>query len=100
MRGIRSLVVAVLVLTLGCGGKAAPPAAAPAARAEVPVEPAAPPLVVEDDALPEIPTTPQAAPAELLAVASIGDPIATLAALAAYADAVRPGIGAMVTPGA
>lgn len=99
MRGIRSLVVAVLVLTLGCGGKAAPPAAAPAARAEVPVEPAAPPLVVEDDALPEIPTTPQAAPADLLAVASIGDPIATLAALAAYADAVRPGIGAMVTPG-
>ena len=98
MRGIRSLVVAVLVLTLGCGGKAAPPAAAPAARAEVPVEPAAPPLVVEDDALPEIPTTPQAAPAELLAAASIGEPVAWIGDLATYADAVRPGIGMMVTP--
>ena len=95
-----ALALVATVATIACGGKPAPLAKAPAAKPEVPVAPSAPAVVVDVDALPEIPADPQPAPAELLAVASIGDPIATLAALAAYADAVRPGIGAMATPAA
>ena len=50
------------------------------------------------DALPTIPATPQPAPDDLLVTASVGDPLAALAALVDYADAVQPGIGAMLTP--
>lgn len=86
----------LLVVAGACGHAAPPPAighTAPPPPAPTPtVEPA--PL----DALPTIPATPQPAPDDLLVTASIGDPLATLAALVAYADAVQPGIGAMLSP--
>ena len=47
-------------------------------------------------ALPEIPSSPAAMPAAVLATFSIGDPKGQLAQLAAYVDAMQPGMGAMV----
>jgi hypothetical protein len=47
-------------------------------------------------ALPEIPSSPAAMPATVLATFSIGNPKAQLADLSAYADAINPGMGAMI----
>ena len=47
-------------------------------------------------ALPEIPSKPAPQPASVLATFSIGDPKGQLAELAAYVDAMQPGMGAMV----
>jgi len=47
-------------------------------------------------ALPEIPNKPAPQPASVLATFSIGDPKGQLAELAAYVDAMQPGMGAMV----
>ena len=99
MRGIRSLVFVALVLSVGCGGKAAPAPAAPSAQVAPPAEPPpAAPIVVELDALPTIPSAPQGAPASLLATATVGDVQAWIGDLATYANAVRPGTGALVNP--
>lgn len=46
--------------------------------------------------LPEIPSSPAAMPAAVLATFSIGDPKGQMAELSAYVDAMQPGMGAMV----
>ncbi|MBK9036428.1 MAG: hypothetical protein IPL61_35145 [Myxococcales bacterium] len=91
------LICALALGVTACGGKAAPPRPPAAQAVDVPApQPVVPPPPV--DALPTIPSTPQPAPADLLATGTIGDPIATLTALIAYADAVKPGIGAVLNP--
>src|SRR5262245_42928126 len=52
----------------------------------------------EEAKLPEIPSTPAPLPEAVLAVVSIGNPQGQLASVAAYADAVQPGFGAMLAP--
>lgn len=49
-------------------------------------------------ALPAIPAQPAAMPEALLATVSVGDPQGQLSQVAAYADAVNPGFGAMIAP--
>ena len=49
-------------------------------------------------ALPAIPAQPAAMPEALLATISVGDPQGQLTQVAAYADAVNPGFGAMIAP--
>lgn len=87
----------LLVAAAACGHAAAPP---PTISHTAPPPPPPPPAVAPPpvDALPTIPATPQPAPDDLLVSASIGDPLATLAALVDYADAVQPGIGTMLSP--
>lgn len=89
--------IPLLVAVAACSHAAAP---APAIRQTAPTPPPAPPALAPTpiDALPTIPATPQPAPDDLLVTASVGDPLAALAALVDYADAVQPGIGAMLTP--
>lgn len=52
----------------------------------------------EAQRLPEIPATPAPLPNSVLGTLSIGNPTGQLANLAAFADAVQPGFGAMVAP--
>lgn len=88
--------IPLLVAVAACSHAAAP---APAIRQTAPPPPPPPALAPTPiDALPTIPATPQPAPDDLLVTASVGDPLAALAALVDYADAVQPGIGAMLTP--
>jgi hypothetical protein len=46
--------------------------------------------------LPAVPDQPAAEPASVIAVVSLGDPAGQLAQFAAFADAVQPGMGAML----
>ncbi len=94
----RHLVLALALVAAAGGGKATPPPAPSARPAALAPAPAPALALAPVDELPTIPASPQPAPADLLATASIGDPIAVVTALVAYADAVQPGIGAMVTP--
>jgi hypothetical protein len=50
------------------------------------------------DKLPSIPASPAPIPDMVLATISIGDPQGQFAGLAAFADAVQPGFGAMMSP--
>ncbi|MBK7075413.1 MAG: hypothetical protein IPH44_24300 [Myxococcales bacterium] len=96
----RHRLISLLIAVAACGPAAAP---APAIRHAPPPAATPAPLAVAPtpvDALPIIPATPQPAPDGLLVTASVGDPLATLTALVAYADAVKPGIGAMLSPAA
>ncbi|MBL8627890.1 MAG: hypothetical protein JNK64_41780 [Myxococcales bacterium] len=96
----RHRLVSLFIAVAACGPAAAP---APAIRHAPPPTATSATLDVAPaplDALPTIPATPQPAPDDLLVTASVGAPLAALAALVDYADAVKPGIGAMLTPAA
>lgn len=53
----------------------------------------------DDAPLPAIPDAPAAEPDSVLAVISLGEPQAQLTEMAGFADAVQPGVGAMVNIG-
>ena len=92
----RGLVAVFVSLAIACGGSSKPPQA-PAAPPAPPAVADEPLAVPDEPALPAVPSTPAAAPASLLATGSVGDPGAFIAAAAAYADHVMPGIGANLT---
>ncbi len=54
--------------------------------------------LADADKLPAIPASPAPIPDMVLATISIGDPQGQFAGLAAFADAVQPGFGAMMSP--
>ena len=88
-----SLVASVVLVAAACGGgkkEAEKPADSPGAAAEA--EGAGEPR------LPAIPARPAPLPGTVLAAVSVGDPQGQLASMAAYADAVQPGFGAMLAP--
>ncbi|HWM85301.1 MAG TPA: hypothetical protein VNO33_05670 [Kofleriaceae bacterium] len=84
----------VLLLTVACGGgkKEAEKPAGGEASADDGAG------VGGEQGLPSIPSKPAPLPATVLAALSVGDPQGQLASMAAYADAVQPGFGAMLAP--
>jgi hypothetical protein len=84
-----------LLLVVACGGGKKGDADKPGMGGEGGAAPAA---ASEQERLPAIPSSPAPLPDTIMAAVSIGDPAGQLASLAAFADAVQPGFGAMVAP--
>jgi hypothetical protein len=85
----------VLVLAVACGGSKKGDTEKPGAGGGDPVAEGG---AGEEQRLPEIPSSPAPLPNTVMATLSVGEPQAQLASLAAYADAVQPGFGAMLAP--
>ncbi|MEZ4403132.1 MAG: hypothetical protein R3B06_24120 [Kofleriaceae bacterium] len=98
MRRTWQSVMIVGTLAAACGGGAKPTATPSSAKpAEPPPATAAPLAAVVEAPLPTIPDAPQAAPADLIAEASIASLPQLTVALSGYVDAVRPGMGALIS---
>jgi len=85
----------VLLLAVACGGGKKGDTEKPGMGNDGETGPAA---ASEEDRLPAIPASPAPIPNLVLATVSIGDPQGQFAGLAAFADAVQPGFGAMMSP--
>jgi hypothetical protein len=95
---MRTLTVVSLIALASCASPRSPAAPSNVVEEEAKAEAPAPAIAAPaEPPLPEIPDTPAPAPASLFAVVGIADPSATLASVAVYADAVQPGLGAMMT---
>src|SRR5262245_44697275 len=87
------LPVFALLLAVACGGGKKGETEKPGMGSEPGGE-----APTAENPLPAIPSAPAPLPPAVLGALSIGEPQTQLASMAAFADAVQPGLGAMVAP--